>query len=306
MALKVIKKGTFILREKAQFKPEFEHGIYCLRKDPCKPCLEKVMAAYHNMNSADQDEYLKLWNGYETEKYKQSLHIFLIETISMMFPSSEVELVVLVYELYDCNSGNIGEIAIKSSRFKHSCNENTIYYYDDDTKEYFVIAASKILCHEDIFVNAIASSGLLIMKNLGTRRKYLLKTFGFECHCDLCEIEELKGDNDRYKIYENLKIEIMNLKERLELMLFKNRYCNRGKRELYESAIRCYRDMYKCAKECSAGRLFIIVDILTPGYNCAIAAHSFASSIKDKVHSEFSAHKTQKILLHKSMAFGLT
>ena len=90
MALKVIKKGTLILSEKAQFKPKFEHEIDCLREGLCKPCLEKLMAAYHNMNSADQDEYLKLWNGIEKD---QSEHHFFKEDISTMFPSSEVELV---------------------------------------------------------------------------------------------------------------------------------------------------------------------------------------------------------------------
>ena len=45
--------------------------------------------------------------------------------------------------------------------------------------------------------------------------------------------------------------------------------------------------MYKCAKECSADRLFIINDILiTGGYDCALTAHSFATSSNDKILAE--------------------
>ena len=115
------------------------------------------------------------------------------------------------------------------------------------------------------------------MKNLETRRKFLLEKFGFECHCDLCEIEEVKGDNDRYDVYEKLKIEEENLRERLKQPNFNYGEVN----EMYKSAIRCCREMYKCAKECSADRFFIISDILLHGLNCAMAAHTFANFVSN-------------------------
>ena len=67
-ASKDIKKGTLILSEKIQLKPEFEHksdqqcGIF-----QCKSCITKLMAAYHKMKSTDQDEYLKLRNRFDDE-----------------------------------------------------------------------------------------------------------------------------------------------------------------------------------------------------------------------------------------------
>ena len=310
MALKVIKPGTLILREKAQFNPIFVHGFDCHQTAPCKTCFENVMTTFLNMNLADQEEYLKLWNSSETEEGRVT-HLKLKGTLSTMFPLSEVELVAHVCEIYHSFSTSTGEIAIKAYRFKHSCNANAMYYIDKEKDEHVVKAASKILCYEDIFINRCtgslsvtdvmaeskilpyedvilkicAVSGELTMKNLGTRRKILLEKFDFECHCDLCEIEELKGDNDRYVVYENLKIEIKNMNEILELMYRKNRY-DRKNKELFERTIRCYRDMYKCAKECSAGRLFIIVDILIPGHDCARAACKFASSSNNNVLAE--------------------
>ena len=280
MALKVIKPGTLILREKAQFKPEFEHEINCLKlgPTPCMSCLEKVYAAFNNMNSEDQDEYLKLWNRFETEKDQEL----------------EAEFMLCIPEIYFSNKG-MGKIALKSRRFKHSCNANTIRYFDKEKDEYVVIATSKILCHEDIFMNYCAvtatevdydmlkdfpnviwnylTDNLISMKNLETRRKILLKEFGFECHCDICETEEVKGDNDCYEVYQNLKIEMKNLRQRVKLQPN-----NRELKELDKRGVRCYREMYKCAKECSADRLFIINDILIPGYECALSAHSFVTS----------------------------
>ena len=94
MALKAIKQGTLILTEKAQFKPKFEHKIRCIKQSPCKPCYDKVMAAYNNMNSVDQDEYLKLSNVYDSENH-QSNRLILKRAISTMFPSSEVESFIL-------------------------------------------------------------------------------------------------------------------------------------------------------------------------------------------------------------------
>jgi len=57
-ASKDIKKGTLILSEKVQLKPEFEHkfdqqcGIF-----QCKSCITKLMAAYHKMKSTDQNRF---------------------------------------------------------------------------------------------------------------------------------------------------------------------------------------------------------------------------------------------------------
>ena len=78
VAMKVIKKGTLILREKPQFAPNFKgHFVpdrtnitkalwICGSTGPgCRQCLEMVMTTFNEMDPKDQEQYLKLRNKFE-------------------------------------------------------------------------------------------------------------------------------------------------------------------------------------------------------------------------------------------------
>ena len=84
-----------------------------------------------------------------------------------------------------------------------------------------------------------------------------------------------------------MKIEVRNLEEKRSKMYPKQQCYGYGeKKELFKRAIECYKGMYKCARECSADRFFLINDILIPGHNCAMTAHKFATSSDDKILAE--------------------
>ena len=283
-ALKKIKKGTLILTEKAQFKPKFEHGFECLsskKYGDCKPCIEELMAAFNNMNPMDQDEYMKLSNKFDTEHFGPKL-VKLERMSRQMFPASgnylSYLLIADILGIYLSNLwGHDGSISLNAFRFKHSCSPNTNYY--GDNKDVLIIkATSKIAIGEEITANRYCSR--LFMKDLKTRQKFLWEQFGFKCQCDLCEMEAKDGDNFRYPVYANMVDHVKNLKERFK------QQTNEQREETCRRGIASYKEMYKCAKECSANRLYIINDILLPGFDWAVAVHLFATKISNKALAE--------------------
>ena len=298
-ASKDIKKGTLILSEKVQLKPEFEHkfdqqcGIF-----QCKSCITKLMAAYHKMKSTDQDEYLKLRNRFDDESSRihfepqiyQSIKEMTKKTLDKMyppvndlfpFPSLEAEFVGNILEIFlsNCSTENAnvgtGSVRIKFSRYNHSCSPNTISIHMDlnNMDVINVKTISKIISPEEITVNK-AGVGALEMKNLKTRREFLSKYFAFECHCDLCEIEELKGDNSNYELYESMKVNVENLLEKF--MQFDHNKQRKDTVENLKRLIASYKIMYQCAKECKANRIFIIYDILKPAFLCTAIAYNLS------------------------------
>merc|ERR1712110_132443 len=105
------------------------------------------------------------------------------------------------------------------------------------------------------------------MKDLKTRQEFLLENCGFKCQCDLCEMEAKDGDKYRYQVYANMVNLVKKLTESFK------QQTNEQREETLKRGIASYKEMYKCAKECSPDRVFIITDILNPGIMWAVQAH---------------------------------
>ena len=304
-ALKKIEKGTLILREKAQLKPKIEnpYGIHCLsswQKERCRPCIEKLLDGFIEMSPMDQVEYMKLRNSFDTEHFEAKLAKLEL-MCRELFPSTfapSFESVANIVGIYLTNTwadADDGSLFLKASRFKHSCSPNTITYLDEKTGDLIMKATSKIATGEEI--TACKDYNDLEMKDFKTRRRFLLEKYGFNCQCNLCAMEFLEGDTLRYKIYADSVEHVNNLQERwfqkvsppkdykeaynfelkeaLEMKDFMEETCKSG--------IASIKEMYKCAKECKANRIFIIKYILRPGFNWALGANSNAVKLGNEV-----------------------
>ena len=279
-SLKKIEKGTLILREKAQLKPKFENGVHCVQwhclsswqKERCRSCIVKLLDGLYKMSPMDQVEYMKLRNSFDTEHFEAKLaklELMCREMFLCTYAPS-FESVANIVGIYLTNVwADDGSLFLKASRFKHSCSPNTITYLDEKTGDLIMKATSKIAAGEEI--TASKDYNNLEMKDFKTRRRFLLEKYGFNCQCNLCAMEFLEGDTLRYKIYADSVEYVNNLQER-----FMKKYEIKDRQQALEMieildeigkrGIASYKEMYKCAKECKANRIFIINDILHPGF----------------------------------------
>ena len=161
-------------------------------------------------------------------------------------------------------------------------------------------AVSKILFGEEITTNL--NYHKTSMKKMKERKDFLREIYGFtDCYCDLCEIEEINGDNDRYELFENMKIQAEKL--------YQNRksppqlYDIKKGLETWRWEIACFKEMYKYAKECNTSREFMIDEILTPAFDTTLAAHLYAEMVcrDEKLMLEFQNNGISFLTANKKL-----
>ena len=156
-------------------------------------------------------------------------------------------------------------------KFKHSCSANTYFVRNENEPtilEFRVV--STIVCGEELTLNWGRCN--TFMKNLKFRREYLKDKFGFDCYCDLCEVEEHRGDKDRYELFQNMITRAKKLHQN-RIKLPKN---YRKGLQTWRQEIACYKEMYKYARECKAIPEMIISNVIYPGIRTTISAYLYA------------------------------
>ena len=173
------------------------------------------------------------------------------------------------------------EELIPWSKFKHSCSANTYFVRrnENDSSILEFRAVSTIVYGEELTLNWGCCD--TFMKNVKFRREYLKDKFGFDCYCDLCEIEEYRGDKDRYELFENMIIQAKKLHQNRIKLIPNYRDSNIAKLyrkglQTWRQEIACYKEMYKFARECKAIPEVIISNIIHPGIKTTISAYLYA------------------------------
>ena len=166
------------------------------------------------------------------------------------------------------------------SKFKHSCcqgqccaNSEFVTHEKGQVNEFSIFeirAVSTIVSGGELTLNRAGS--VIFMKNLKFRREYLKEKFGFDCDCDLCEIEEREGDKNRYELYENMIIQA----EKLHQNRIKSPNLYEKGLQTWRQEIACYKEMYRFAQECQADRRLIFERIINPGITATIEAYEYA------------------------------
>ena len=193
IALKDIKVGTLICKEKPQF-------VY---KEPFELC--NLMEAFSSMSKNDQQEFLVLNNVFldlESLPDDRKKHYFDWKNTAESQCNYDSSLVLKIMCIHASNgfNGYDTEVGIKISRINHSCCPNSQHFKNDEG-EMEIRATSKILEGQEITISYIGS-----LENFKERQEFCLN-LGFVCSCELCKDEEINNDDQIYQKFQNLKDE---------------------------------------------------------------------------------------------------
>ena len=140
-AIKDIKKGSTIIREKSQLEVPSQYR----QADQITPSLvQGLKEAFNKMTKTDQQEFMKLHDKYDDlSSLPPELKLMLqlkSELVSKITKSDEK--LAKIVKIYDTNAFVFG-VGIKRSRFNHSCKPNAISSKVDDGHS-VVVAISNI------------------------------------------------------------------------------------------------------------------------------------------------------------------
>ena len=125
VALKDLKKGTLVLKEKPQFVSVTESsGMWK------KESYSEVLSNFNSMSKSNQVDYLKLSNQFNE----------LCVDKSKISTTENCEILEQIIGIYETNKFK-GGVGIQASRFNHSCSSNAegVWNKEESTREFRVI-----------------------------------------------------------------------------------------------------------------------------------------------------------------------
>ena len=272
IALKDIKVGTIICKEKPQFFPE----KIPMELDPPSIHFSNLMNTFFAMSKENQKELLELSNAYSDPNFlndeaKKLYFGWKTDTENQnQFDSKLLLKIICICQTNRFGDG-FGEICIKISRINHSCCSNSDYFTNDDG-EMEIRATSKILEGQEITINYAPR-----MKKL-KERKHGFQIYGFVCSCDLCQNEEINNDNEIYDKFQNLKKEAEEIFS--NFMSLTKTWDDENYTVPYDQlvkAIACQKEMYNLAKKKKAPKLFILQHIIDKAVIIGAAGYGYSS-----------------------------
>ena len=272
IALKNIKVGTMICKEKPQFFPE----EIPMELHPPSIHFSNLMNTFFAMSNENQKEFLELSNAYSdpnslNDEAKKLYFGWKTDTENQnQFDSKLLLKIICICQTNQFGDG-FGEICIKISRINHSCCSNSGYFTNDDG-EMEIRATSKILEGQEITINYAPR-----MKKL-KERKHGFQIYGFVCSCDLCQNEEINNDNEIYDKFQNLKKEAEEIFS--NFMSLTKTWDDENYTVPYDQlvkAIACQKEMYNLAKKKKAPKLFILQHIIDKAVIIGAAGYGYSS-----------------------------
>ena len=204
MAIKNIKKGSLVIRERPQLFVSDEEIL----RDPNIPILQKFLQiaegainCFLEMSQEDQEEYMKLHNCYDGENWSHGMatdyRSVMHATGQMTFPNISKEKAFKVWGIYKTNGFGKG-VSLKFSRFNHSCRPNAEWFWNEDTNTQDVRAVRRIKEGEEITVR------YTILWSREERLTELKNNFNFDCHCDACDLtkEQIQEETENIAAFE--------------------------------------------------------------------------------------------------------
>ena len=225
VASKDIRQGTVILIETPQLVVEdnltgnnFENVHLTDSSDSA--WIKKVVSAFNGMSQVDQNEYLKLYDNYIDLEHsplpsdlKNQLQKGNFERkskiTSMEKDQDKASKNLHVLNIFKSNSFE-GKIAIKTSRFNHSCRPNALAVPGiSDSLQ--IRAMKKIKAGDEITISYLHPNA--IFKKRQMRQNILLVGMHFICYCDYCQNhDEDENDLATYEQFEEMENKVAELK----------------------------------------------------------------------------------------------
>ena len=113
------------------------------------------------------------------------------------------------------------------------------------------------------------------MKGYKDRKDYLKKIWNFDCHCDLCQVEENDKNCIDYIKYHKIQQECQNIEANVSNLVYP---------ESYLKLCHLYKELYQLAKVKNCPRFFIVQKILCGGFQAAFSGYihaNFSEETKD-------------------------
>ena len=255
IASKDIEKGTLILKEKPQCSAgEYVHGpttFYGKKKS--------VWTSYINMSQIDKVGYNKLYNRFENfdvlkNHEKEMIMDWKVTLHQRKIEEHLIDIMIKVFGIYITNNFIQG-VGIQASRFNHSCVSNAEEIWNEKDCAREIRAVTDIKIGNEITINYAYPT--ISMKNFKTRQNYLLSAWNFQCNCELCNYDQLYGD-EKYEKFARIKGEVEKLSRDKTFNL------GRVKMEVFY-----YCEMHRLAADAKSSHLFILQTIIEPGFIAA-------------------------------------
>jgi len=253
VALRDIKKGETILKETPQLK-----GNSC--PNELSPfAIKELSEAFNKMSKTDQKEYMSLYDKYAdisslTSELKSILES---RSQSILRMSGGNEKKAKIFKICDTNVFANG-IGIKSARFNHSCQSNSVSVIMAEG-HFEIVAVSKIKAGQEITISYVKR--FFGMREKKKRQEILQEERHFVCSCALCQEEE---DDENTEFEERID-EIDKLrKEKQTAQAFLAFYpASKSKIE-----VECYKELYKQGKAKNVQPICLF-EILNAGFDAA-------------------------------------
>jgi len=240
VASKDIERGALILSEKPQIQASSESLIKSRQKGQLAEWIQRLLKSFNQMNKADQLEFMSLYyveGVKKSEKFKSEIDKFEKET-------EKAEKILKICNIFSTNCFSYG-VAIKTSRFNHSCNPNATAMASQNQ----VRAIKKIKAGEEINISYLGN--FKILRNRKFRQNKLFNSWNFVCSCDLC-----KNNEDETDAFEALIKEAegyatkctMVYSSKIETSILHRMY----PLETWRRAVKCYNDIFEIGTNSNA------------------------------------------------------
>ena len=276
IALREIKAGTLILKEKPQFVPKdlsqgadygrlsksFMNAFFAMCHDDKAEFLE-LPNRYLDPNSLDDDD--REWY-FEWKNYAES---------QTHFDGKLLLKIICIHSTNSLDDEVNSPVGIRFSRINHSCCPNSDCTGPGHNKEGEIEielrANSKILEGQEISKSFFDHDDF--MKNFKERQKEICGMFGIVCSCEICQDEEINNDDETYEQFQNLKMVVDNTDT---LSQRKQKLSTEQKIDRLQKAISCKIKMYSLAKSKKAPKNLILNRIIETAFYDAVNGYMLA------------------------------
>ena len=265
-------------------------GIHSLDDHLCS-----LVDSFLSMNKDDQKEYLALYNKCldpnslsdtllkEFQQWKKFAQLHEEKWISNDRFHVDRHFILKIICIFHTNAyqgEEKGGLAIKGSRFNHSCSsnsENVLAGNDICTSEMQIRATFKIKKGEEVCVNYFSFT--TAMKNKKERQDELQGEWGFICSCDRCQ-DEITNDDGTYEKFQKLQEEAEKYVKIGQNLLNGQPYFYVEKcLDFFEKVISYRKEMFDLAEKKKAPKQFIYNKVLAQWFDLEVKRYWFVKDL---------------------------
>jgi len=306
-----VKRGSLILNENPQIKSFGETLNEARQKGQLAEWIKRLLKSFNQMNKADQLEFMTLCNIYDFQEFSldkkrimaemmreksleidvdlnHSIDMMIVETVKSEIKKFEkdpekAEKILKICSIFGTNYFSDG-VAIKTSRFNHSCKPNATALKMANGQNQ-IRAIKDIKAGEEI--NICYLGGFNILRNKKFRQNNLFYTWHFVCSCNLCK-------NEKFDSIEAMVQEAeMYSKKRPTSFLSREEALISYPLETCRREVKCCKEIYEIGRNLKAQHVAML-STLEQGFQAAMVGYSLYKLPQFKCDAENFAKAIDK------------